>query len=540
MWAGKTYRASIKRKGTTSLGWPKAKLAVRLEDGRLPLFAGATGADAGSPSDHAVRAFDLNSLWWEPGENSYVREYVAFAAARAAGVAAPACRHVIVRLNGAFHGLYTLNERQDADWLKRVGLDARGGTLWKPKDGAWANLRPDAPAYAYPIAWEAVAGPKDVAAVARLAIDLAGRGAGRGRRAAALAADGASLAATVNYLAVYTVLLSQDRCSKNWYLLLEKGGAIWRLLPGDSKSALGSDSGLGGAPAKDYAIEHADQWASPLYCDANHGQDLEASAREPWSRLVAAPLTAGRRRRLAQAAASPTDRFSTYVNASSGCDAAFMGSPGGAAGTFNWGVDAILRCPPLRAAYLRRVASIMTLLHGGDGGGGGNSTGILRGIVSAATARVAAAAAADNDVWRGGDPARGAAQLLDEQIPRRAKALVERYGVERGSIARLIPAPQAADVQVDAAWDPTANSIVLSAPAGDAVDVSGWRVGGPAAGTLPPGAVIPPGGAVAIGRDPGMAKAPSGGPVLGFAAEEVTGAGKSEGLSALSVARPLL
>ena len=65
LWHGIPFRASIKRKGTTSLSWPKAKLAVKLEDGvRLPLFAGAGDADTGTPSDHAVSAFDLNSLWW--------------------------------------------------------------------------------------------------------------------------------------------------------------------------------------------------------------------------------------------------------------------------------------------------------------------------------------------------------------------------------------------------------------------------------------------------------------------------------------------
>jgi hypothetical protein len=224
-----------------------------------------------------------------------------------------------------------------------------------------------------------------------------------------------ALAATINYLAVMAALLTQDRCTKNYYLLLDKGGASWRLLPGDSKSAMGADSGLGGAPAKDYAIEHGDQWASPLYCDANHPQDVEASAREPWSKLVAAPLSgrrralaeappvAGHRRALFQAPATPK-RFSTYTNASAGCDAAFTGAPGGAQGTFNWGVDAILRCPPLRSAYLRRLATVVTLLHGD--GGGGNSTGVLREIVEAATARVAAAAAVDNDAWRGVAPAR--------------------------------------------------------------------------------------------------------------------------------------
>ena len=67
--------------------------------------------------------------------------------------------------------------------------------------------------------------------------------------------------------------------------------------------------------------------------------------------------------------------------------------------------------------------------------------------------------------------------------------------------------------------------LILSSPSGDAVDVSGWRVAGPATAALPPGTVVPPGGAVAVGRDPGKAKAPQGGPVLGFKVEDVAGVG---------------
>ena len=48
------------------------------------------------------------------------------------------------------------------------------------------------------------------------------------------------------------------------YLLLQ--------LAEDLKSALGADSGLGGAPATDYCVLECEQWNSPLYCDHNHTQ----------------------------------------------------------------------------------------------------------------------------------------------------------------------------------------------------------------------------------------------------------------------------
>lgn len=400
------------------------------------------------------------------------------------------------------------------------------GTLWKPTDGSWSNLRPDVPSNAWSVVWERTAGNGDVRSVASLVADLASRGAARGNRAAALASDGPGLAATLNYLAAYAVLLSQDRCTKNFMLHLTPAGG-WRLLPGDSKLALGSDSGLGGEHAHDYAIEVADQvsvcvcvagwkerkkkltthpktqWSSPLYCDARHPQDIEASARDPWSRLVAAPLVgldgsdvAGRRaargRRLATA---DTDAATA---APAGCDA----QPplvSGSAGTFNFAVDALLRCPPLRAAFLALVSSVAAALHTPRPDA---PSGLLIAIANATTARIAAAAAADNAVWHGGDPARGAAQLTTEQVPRRVAALRDRYSLSNGTVARLLPpATDAESVGVAVAPSAAGSVCVRGADPATAIDVSGWRLDGPLAFTLPPGAVIPPGGAVCVARD---------------------------------------
>ena len=48
------------------------------------------------PCDAPVRQFELNSLFWEPGELSYMREAVAWRAYGAAGVPAPLSYHVVV------------------------------------------------------------------------------------------------------------------------------------------------------------------------------------------------------------------------------------------------------------------------------------------------------------------------------------------------------------------------------------------------------------------------------------------------------------
>lgn len=184
--------------------------------------------------------------------------------------------------------------------------------------------------------------------------------------------------------------------------------------------------------------------------------------------------------------------------ATAGCDA----QPplvSGSAGTFNFAVDALLRCPPLRAAFLARVSSVAAALHTPRPDA---PSGLLIAIANATTARIAAAAAADNAVWHGGDPARGAAQLTTEQVPRRAAALRDNYSAANGTVARLLPpATDAETVGVTVAPVAAGGVCVRGTDPATAVDVSGWRLDGPLSFTLPAGAVIPSGGAVCVARD---------------------------------------
>ena len=90
--------AAVSRKGTTSLGWPKPKLKLELkkgydtEDGGgggggkelelRPPFAIEGGGPGAAGQAAPMTSVDLDSLWWEPGSNSYVRQAAAFAALR--------------------------------------------------------------------------------------------------------------------------------------------------------------------------------------------------------------------------------------------------------------------------------------------------------------------------------------------------------------------------------------------------------------------------------------------------------------------------
>ena len=96
IWYGGSLRplSAVSRKGTTSLGWPKPKLKLELKKGydtedsggkklvlRPPFTIVDEGGEGGEGSG-PMTSVDLDSLWWEPGSNSYVRQAAAFAALR--------------------------------------------------------------------------------------------------------------------------------------------------------------------------------------------------------------------------------------------------------------------------------------------------------------------------------------------------------------------------------------------------------------------------------------------------------------------------
>ena len=73
-------------------------------------------------------------------------------------------------------------------------------------------------------------------------------------------------------MAVLTMLLTQDRCTKNYLLYQDEATSKWQMFAYDLKSALNADAGLGGKPATDYCTLECPQWNSPLYCDRDHPQ----------------------------------------------------------------------------------------------------------------------------------------------------------------------------------------------------------------------------------------------------------------------------
>ena len=84
--------------------------------------------------------------------------------------------------------------------------------------------------------------------------------------------DHLNLPGIVNEIAAQALLLNQDRCTKNWFMLLDHSRGEWSRIPWDMEGAFGISSGYGGLPASDYCILECEQWNSPLYCDSEHPQ----------------------------------------------------------------------------------------------------------------------------------------------------------------------------------------------------------------------------------------------------------------------------
>jgi|AntAceMinimDraft_1070359.scaffolds.fasta_scaffold08884_2 hypothetical protein len=76
-------------------------------------------------------------------------------------VPAPAAKHVVLRQNGAFYGLYVMMENVDDAFLERQGFDPTGPLL-KAVHWKYSNLRPAAAAWApctFAPDWESKWGP---------------------------------------------------------------------------------------------------------------------------------------------------------------------------------------------------------------------------------------------------------------------------------------------------------------------------------------------------------------------------------------------
>ncbi|KAL0031002.1 hypothetical protein WJX79_008100 [Trebouxia sp. C0005] len=502
---------SSKRRGVSSLGFPKPKLHLGLDDVDFVY-------QIGNPSVTTVKT---NGLYYEPGEKSYMRETIAYQVLGQAGVPYSVDFHMVVRQNGQYYGLFTFVEDTDDQFLMRNGLST-DGPMVKALDGVYANLRWDIGVSSYPFYWTTLNHKGSATATYQLLSDFAvGVAGGGGISRADYIYDNVNLPEVIENMAVQTLLLNQDRCTKNYNMYYDKTGTQeWQMLPWDLEESLGISSGLGGQPAPDYCILECQQWNSPLYCDWNHTQDI--SNVSPWSQITAqfnlfnsgssnsstpSASTAGRRLlhkpdHLAQAAAmqAADGRLQSTagrsllqsVNSSypdfeaadtTTSDLTKEGpTPTGPESTFNYLIDALLAVPDLRSMYLRRLRSIMDEYTNGK----------LAGLITTLYNNIKTEAEKDNAKWGINDITRGYTQLIQDQLPERKGQLYSTYGP--GGAVPLIPEAQSGSpplsVQTLDTSDGSGQYVQIFNGNSMAVDVSGYKLQGSTSLTLQPGTVI--------------------------------------------------
>lgn len=499
---GKFYdNVVIRRRGMSSLAWPKPKFKVDAGDqGKIfELYEG---------DDRKVKEFNMNSEWFEPGENSFMRETAAWKALKEMGVDALDYYQTQVRLNGEYFGKFSLGEDWDVDPLEESGY-AVTGPLMKSISGEFSNLRWDVDPYAAMYYYRPITVKSDDAflELSDLAKGLAGAIC---QSRSSYVYDNIDLPKVVNYMAAMTILLNQDRCTKNFYLYKDPTTELWSILPWDIEASFGSDRGLGGRPAPDYCILDCEQWNSPLYCDKNHPQDLLIST--PWGLITTNVDLERSSRKLLQSGGFPGMTEGTPLNGAAKVglelpetsairpdydvdQRSLIPIPTGVNGTYNYLLDAILSIPTTRAMYVRRLRTLMDEFL---------ATGRLEQLVTEEYDLIRDEAARDVDFWgASGSAERGYQQIVAEQIPIRSSQLYEQYS-STGPIP-LIPDAQPSDVtlQVTQVTPGENGYVTLTNPNDIALDISGWTLqGDDFTFEFIPGTVIPANGEAYVTSNP--------------------------------------
>jgi len=488
------------RRGVTALAWAKPKLKFAPQD------PGVTFPVAYAPRTGA-RALKINSYHAELGDGpSMLREAVGLAVLAESGVAAPQTHYVRLFLNGRLLGLFGMVEDVDRGFLARRGLPSGAGApIFESVSGELSNLRGDLPPSELPAYWGKSGDARDAADWRMLdlfvkGLDGAGApgdtgGSGNGSSSSFFPAssgprlgrrlfvmDALDLPAVVNEAAAQTVLGNMDRCTKNFYVHVHSATRQWRRFPWDVEASLGQDNGLGGKPGDLYSPLSKEQWNSPLYCDSEHPQDIDAATGRNLNTYHGAArgaaansapalpvgATSGRRRRrrslkqkqqriLAEGVPLQTGGWPTPVGwddpdaVPPGVGLARLGAPpaappppsrgSGARYTYNHLTDALLDAPDTRAMYLRRLRTLADAYYGTAATTNGReqqqkSPRMAR-LVQAHWAKIEGAAKEDARLWARLDPSRGVEQILTEYVPIRTRQLLGAYGPD--GVRPLLP-----------------------------------------------------------------------------------------------------
>lgn len=445
----------------SAANWPKHKFKLDFH-GRVFKF---------DENERKVEEINLQSHYQEPGEETYLRENLGFAILRRAGVPASLTKHVQVRVNNEFYGLFSLIEQVDSTFLRRNYLDPEGA-LYKAVNWKYSNLRAGDPNLPCPYAtpdykreWMNDGCPEIYRKASKAnrdnwddlweltqVIERVRRNPGG---EAYLLYDHTNLPALVNEMAAQTLMLGADRCTKNYYMHKDWTGE-WSRIPWDVEDVFPGDKRYGIDLCKSsecdkkstaYCILSCEKFNSPLYCDRNHPQDIfyaQSPEQDPRS-------------------------------------------------TYNVLIDVMLAVWPVKEMYFTRLRTLMDEIL---------ATSFIDDYARRTLNIIRKDALRDSEKWGVGAVRaidQGVLQLLSQIVPKRRDQLFNQY-------SSMIPSstPSNARVYVSHAQKNGVEAYVkISNPNGYAVDVSFWIVEtrGGWKYTLKPGTVLGAGRTLFVVRD---------------------------------------
>jgi hypothetical protein len=244
----------VRLRGDTTTSRPKKSYKIIFNDGYHLRLTSA---------GHLVDEINVNS---NVDDFSYLHQVLAWEAYRDAGAPHSLALAARVQRNGEFFGLYTLVEQPEKPYFERQDLDW-SGALYKV-DGN--NLSGNTSKIDKKTRTD-----EDFSDLKQLMEGIHRSGPAR----TAYLFDNINVPATINYLAVSTVIHHWDIVIKNHYLYRDTlGTGEWMFLPWDMDLTFG-------APAPDSRNAH------PLHGTEAHPLVYEETGAEHWNHLIDALLT---------------------------------------------------------------------------------------------------------------------------------------------------------------------------------------------------------------------------------------------------------
>ena len=235
-------------RGQSTANWPKHKY-------KFDFFRG--GHFRWDQNLPRVEEINVNSHY----RDSYVRENTIFAFLNEAGALAPGARYVWIKRNGGDMGLFTFVEQVDEDFLARRDIDATG-SMYKAINVP-ATLSPTVNSSLYRKVLRKTEPYTDLSTLtANINISNPNR--------FDYVADHVNLPNYINVMAAMCVPFNHDQLTKNYYVYHDLDREEWFRIAWDGDQGLPTGS-----------KNTAENWASPLYGDALHTQELQGGNPNP-------------------------------------------------------------------------------------------------------------------------------------------------------------------------------------------------------------------------------------------------------------------